>query len=368
MRVRPGSATIALAAFLSVSPALADIVIGTAGPMTGTFAIFGEQMRRGAEQAVADINAAGGVLGQPLTLTVGDDLCDRKEADAIANQMTGRKIALMAGHLCSGASIAAATVYAEAGIVQISPGATNPRYTDERAGPGVFRLAGRDDRQGAAAADFIATRFKGKRVAILHDEGAYGKALADDVERALAATGIKPIFTDTYESGGKEYGALAARLKDARIDAVFVGGMPTEAGLIARAMRDVATRTALVGGDALLADDFWLASGSAGEGAFVSYPPDPSRSPDAASLVAKFRAAGVEPEGFVLPTYAAIQIWAAAAATVGALDGPKVAAAIAEGTFDTVLGKVSFDEKGDADLPSFVIYEWKFGRYDYLGN
>lgn len=359
---------LALAAFAGAPPSSAEIVIGTAGPMTGTFAIFGEQMRKGAEQAIADINASGGVLGQQLTLTVGDDLCDRKQADAIANQMAGRKIALMAGHLCSGASIAAATVYTEAGIIEISPGATNPKFTDERAGPGIFRLTGRDDRQGVAAGDFMASQFKSKRVAIVHDEGVYGKTLADDVEKALANVGIKPVFTDTYESGGKEYGALAARLKDARIDAIFVGGMPTEAGLIARALRDAGTQTALVGGDALIADDFWQAAGNAGEGTFVTYPPDPARSPEAGQLVAKFRATGTEPEGFVLPTYAAVQVWAAAAAAAGSVDGPAVAAKLAEGNFDTVLGKISFDEKGDVKLPAFVIYEWKAGRYDYVGN
>src|SRR5262245_46262320 len=109
MRSLAYPAALALVALVTAAPASAEIVIGTAGPMTGTFAVFGTQMRQGAEQAVADLNAAGGVLGQQITLTVGDDLCDRKQADAIANQMAGRKIALMAGHLCSGASIAAAT-------------------------------------------------------------------------------------------------------------------------------------------------------------------------------------------------------------------------------------------------------------------
>ena len=219
-----------------------------------------------------------------------------------------------------------------------------------------------------SAGDFIATQFKGKRVAIVHDEGVYGKTLADDVEKALGDAGVKPVFTDTYESGGKDYAALVARLKDARIDAIFLGGMPTEAGLIARAMRDAGTNTVIVGGDALIADDFWHASGNAGEGTFVTYPPDSAKSPEAAALVAAFRTAGIEPEGFTLPTYAAIQIWAAAATAAGSIDGPKVAATIAGGTFDTVVGKVSFDEKGDAKLPAFVIYEWKSGRYDYLGN
>jgi branched-chain amino acid transport system substrate-binding protein len=179
--------------------------------MSGTFSVFGDQMRVGANMAVADINASGGVLGQPLTLAIGDDLCDRKQADAVANQMAGRKVAVVIGHLCSGASIAAATVYAESGIIEISPAATNPQFTDNRAGPGIFRLAGRDDRQGPAVAAFIAARFKDKRIAVVHDEGSYGKTLSDDVEKALGAAGLKPILSDTYESGGRDYTALVSR-------------------------------------------------------------------------------------------------------------------------------------------------------------
>jgi branched-chain amino acid transport system substrate-binding protein len=363
---RPAAILLSLLAL--AAPASAETAIGLAGPMSGTFSVFGEEMKAGAAMAVADINASGGVLGEQLTLAVGDDLCDRKQADAVANQMAGRKVAVVVGHLCSGASIAAATVYAEAGIVQISPGATNPQFTDGRAGPGVFRLAGRDDRQGPAAAAFIASRFKDRRIAVVHDEGSYGKALADDVEKALAGAGLKPVLTDTYDSGGKDYAALVSRLKDARIDVVFLGGMAPEAGLIARAIRDAELNAALIGGDALLTDEFWQAAGDAGEGTFVTYPPDPAANPDAAALVAKFRAAGTEPEGFVLPAYAAVQVWAEAAKAAGSTDFARVTAAIAGGTFDTAIGKVSFDDKGDMRLPAFVVYEWKAGRYAYLGN
>jgi branched-chain amino acid transport system substrate-binding protein len=144
--------------------------------------------------------------------------------------------------------------------------------------------------------------------------------------------------------------------------------MAPEAGLIAKAMRAAELNAALVGGDALLTDEFWQAAGEAGEGTFVTYPPDPAANPDIADVLAKFRSAGAEPEGFVLPAYAAVEVWAAAAKAAGSTDFAKVAAAIAGGTFDTVIGKVSFDEKGDMRLPSFVVYEWKAGRYGYLGN
>jgi branched-chain amino acid transport system substrate-binding protein len=137
---------LAAAFAFGATAAQADMVIATAGPMTGPYASFGEQMRRGAEQAVADINAAGGVLGQKLVLEVGDDACDPKQAVAVANQMINKGVVLMAGHFCSGSSIPASNVYAEENVLQISPASTNPQLT-ERGLDNVFRTCGRDDRR-----------------------------------------------------------------------------------------------------------------------------------------------------------------------------------------------------------------------------
>ena len=144
---------------LMAGPAWAQIKIGTAGPMTGQYASFGAQMKAGAEQAVADINAAGGVNGQQLELMVGDDACDPKQAVAVANQAAGEGVVFMAGHFCSGSSIPASQVYAEEGIIQISPASTNPDFTDKRPGDGVFRTCGRDDQQGEVAGKFLQEKF-----------------------------------------------------------------------------------------------------------------------------------------------------------------------------------------------------------------
>jgi branched-chain amino acid transport system substrate-binding protein len=353
---------------LLASPAAAETLVGVAGPMSGSYAVFGAQMKAGAERAVADINAAGGVLGQSLALSVGDDLCDRKQADAVANQMAGRGIVFMAGHLCTGASLAAATVYSESGIVQMSPGATGADFTDRRAGPGVFRLAGRDDAEGAAIAAFIAARFKDSRVALLRDDSAYGTALADEVGKALFAEGIRPLISDQYRSGDRDFSAVVSRLAEARADLLVVAGYPTEAGLLAAEIRRQGLATAIVGGDALMSDEYWRNAAEAGDGTYVAYPPDPASGPAATKTVAAFRAAGIEPAGFVLPTYAALQIWSSAAAQAGTVEAAAVAAAIASGSFDTVLGRVRFNAKGDAELPSFVLYQWKAGRPVPVGH
>ena len=168
---------------LGAGAAQADIVIATAGPMTGQYAIFGEQMRKGAEQAVKDLNDAGGVLGEQLVLQVGDDACDPKQAVAVANQFINEGVELVAGHWCSGSSIPASQVYSEEGILQISPGSTNPQLTEE-SGDSVFRTCGRDDQQGQVAGEFLASEFGDKKIAIIHDKTAYGKGLADATQAA----------------------------------------------------------------------------------------------------------------------------------------------------------------------------------------
>src|SRR5262245_8932751 len=138
----------------AAAPAGADITIATAGPMTGQYAAFGAQFKAGAEMAVADINAAGGVLGEKLALEVGDDACDPKQAVAVANQLARKGVRFVAGHFCSGSSIPASAVYAEEGLIQISPASTNPKFTDERPGSGILRVCGRDDQQGEFVGKF----------------------------------------------------------------------------------------------------------------------------------------------------------------------------------------------------------------------
>ena len=347
--------------------ASAEIMIGTAGPMTGQYASFGQQMKAGAEQAVADINAAGGVNGEMLELVIGDDACDPKQAVAVANQMAGDGVVFMAGHFCSGSSIPASSVYAEEGIIQISPASTNPKFTDERPADGVYRVCGRDDQQGEVAGQFLLERFPDAKIAFVHDKSAYGKGLADATLAVYEENGGSPLMYEAYTAGEKDYTALVTKLKNEDADVLYVGGYHTEAGLMARQMRDQGMDTVLVSGDALVTDEYWSITGDAGEGTLMTFSPDPRKNEGVAELVETFRSAGVEPEGYVLYTYAAIQAWAQAAGAAGdAGDYDAMVGALNDGSFDTVLGELSFDEKGDVSLPGYVFYEWNDGAYDYL--
>ena len=340
------------------------IVIATAGPMTGQYATFGEQMRRGAEQAVKDINATGGVLGKKLKLEIGDDQCDPKQAVAVANQMVNKGVKFMAGHFCSGSSIPASQVYQTENILMISPGSTNPKLT-ERGMSNVFRVCGRDDQQGQVAGDFIADKFKSKRIAVVHDKQAYSQGLAEETMKQLKKRGISLAMTGTVTPKEKDYSAIVTRLKKNRIDILFYGGYHAEAGLIVRQMREQGLATRMVSGDALVTQEFWNITGKLGEGTLMTFSPDPRKNPKVAPLVAKFKAQGFSAEGYTLYTYGAIQVFAQAAKRAGGIDAAKLRKQLHSSKFDTVLGTIGFDAKGDVAAPGYVFYEWKGGTYDY---
>ena len=357
-------ATAALLA--TVGAAQAQIRVATVGPMTGEYAAIGVQMKTGAEQAVADINKAGGVNGQQLVLEVGDDACDPKQAVSVANQMASRKVAVVAGHYCSGSSIPASKVYGEEGILQISPASTNPKYTDEGSW-NTFRVCGRDDQQGALAGKYLADKFKDKKIAILHDNSAYGKGLADETKKAMNAAGVTETLYSAYVPGERDFSALISRMKQAGIEVIYVGGYHTATGLIARQAKEQGMNVAMVGGDALVTNEFWQISGPAGEGTIMTFPPDPRKSAGAAPIVAEFKAKNFDPEGYTLYTYAALQIWAEAAKKANSVDGKKVADVMHSGQpFPSVLGDISFDKKGDVTAAGYVFYVWKNGNYSEM--
>jgi branched-chain amino acid transport system substrate-binding protein len=326
--------------------------------MTGPYAAFGRQLRLGAEQAVADINAAGGVLGRKVQLEVGDDLCDPKQARAVAEKFADTALPVVLGHFCSSSSIPASEVYANAGVLQISPASSNPSFT-ERHLWNTFRTCARDDQQGLVAGQYLARAYRGKNIAILHDRSSYGKGLADGTKKTLNNAGVTEKLYQAYTQGDKDFTALVSRLKASAIDAVYVGGYHTEAGLILRQMRSQGVKAQLVSGDALVTSEFWSIAGPAGEGVRMTFGPDPRKRRTAAAVVKAFKDKGYDPEGYTLYTYAAFQIWAQAATKARTIDSRKVAETMRAGKWDTVLGPIGFDRKGDITSIDYVFYVWK---------
>jgi branched-chain amino acid transport system substrate-binding protein len=347
--------------------AQADVVIATAGPMTGQYAVFGEQMKRGAEMAVKDINAKGGINGEKIVLKIGDDACDPKQAVAVANQLVNDKVVFVAGHFCSSSSIPASAVYNEEGVLQISPASTNVKLT-EQGFDNVFRTCGRDDVQGIYAGNYVVDNKLAEKVAIIHDKSAYGQGLADEFKKQLNTRGVKEVMYEAITQGDKDFSALVTKMKGAGVQLIYHGGYHTEAGLIIRQAREQGLNATLMSGDALVDKQYWDITGATGEGTLMTFPPDPRKLPTAGDLVKRFEAEGYSPEGYTLYTYAAIQAYADAAAKAGGTDPEKVAAALRAGSYTTVLGPIAFNAKGDVTDPKYVMFRWNNGQYTEISG
>ena len=355
----------ALAVGFGATAAMAgDVTISVSGPFTGSLASFGAQLKTGAEAAMKDINAAGGVNGSMLKVVYGDDACDPKQAVAVANKNAADKVSAVIGHFCSGSSIPASKVYDEAGIVQISAASTNPDFTD-KGGWNVHRVCGRDDAQGRVAGAFLAKKYAGKAIAILHDKSAYGKGLADQTKMAANKAGLTEAMYEAINPGEKDYTAIVSKLKEAKVEAVYLGGYHPEGGLIQRQMREQGLNAQLIMGDSVNTKEFWTITGDSGEGMLFTFAPDPQKFPEAKAVVDGIKAGGGNPEGYTLYSYAAIQTWAAAAKATGGFDSHKIAEWLRAGNeMSTVIGKIKMDKKGDIIDPIYVFYKWSKGEYN----
>ncbi len=359
------AAALALGAFVTSHDAQADITIAVAGPMTGDLAAFGEQLRRGSEMAVKDINAAGGVNGEQLKLEIGDDQCDPKQARQVANDLAAKGVVFVAGHFCSGSSIPASEVYVEEGILQMTPASTNPAFTDDPAAKGVktiFRACGRDDAQGVFAGPWLAKTYPGKNVAILDDKSAYGQGLANETQKNFEGAGGKTALRETYTQKEKDFSALIAKMKEAKIDVVYIGGYHNDVGLMVRQAREQGFNAAFVSADALNTAEFWSISGPAGEGLRYSDGASAVNLDSAKAVVEKFRAEKYEPEGYTLNSYAAIQAWAAAANEAKSTDAEKVAAVLRAHPQKTAIGELTWDAKGDLTKVNYAWYVYHDGK------
>jgi branched-chain amino acid transport system substrate-binding protein len=360
------SMSIALSLLLA-GVAHAQVRLAVAGPVTGPNASFGAQLTQGVEQAVEDINKAGGILGQKIEVEVGDDVSDPKQGVSVANNFSGAGVKFVIGHYNSGVTIPASAVYQENGILEITPASTNPTVT-ERNMWNIFRVCGRDDQQGQVAGEYILKHLKGKKIAVVHDKTTYGKGLADEMKKTINKGGMKEVLYEGVNTGEKDYSALVSKIKQANPDLIYWGGLYTEGGLIVRQLRDQGVKAPLMGGDGITSDEFASVGGPGVEGTLMTYGPDPRNRPEAKKVVDEFRAKKFEPEAYTLYSYAGVQIIKQAAEAAKSVDPKKVAEKMHSGMhFKTVLGDIAYDKKGDITKLDYVMYIWKKNAQGKIG-
>jgi len=334
------------------------IKIAIAGPITGPVAQYGDMQMSGAKMAVEQINAKGGVNGKKLEAVLIDDVCEPKQAVAVANQIVNQKIKYVVGHLCSGSTQPASKLYEDEGILMITPAATNPSIT-QQGYKMVFRTIGTDDQQGPTAGQYIATQVKPKKLAIIHDKQQYGEGIAKEVDKTVKAAGIKPVLFEGISKGQTDFSALITKMKKDGVDFVYYGGYHPELGLLLRQSKEQGFTAKYMGPEGVGNKDISAIAGPASEGLLVTLPADFSTDPANADLVKAFKDQNQDPSGpFVMPAYAAVEIIADAIKGAKTEDAVKLAEYIRKNSFQTPIGKVAFKDNGDLKEFEFVIFEW----------
>jgi branched-chain amino acid transport system substrate-binding protein len=352
---------------LLAGAAQAQVKLAVAGPVTGANAAFGAQLTQGVQQAVEDINKAGGILGQKIQVEVGDDVSDPKQGVSVANKFVGDGVKFVVGHFNSGVTMPASDVYAENDILFITPSATNPKITDRKLWD-AFRTCGRDDQQGMVWAELARDKLKGKKIAVIHDKTTYGKGLADAALENMHKFGVKEVLYEGVNTGEKDYSAIVSKIKDAGADYLMWGGLHTEGGLILRQMRDQGMNTIMISGDGITDSEFAAIGGPGVEGTLMTFGPEPRNNPNAKAAVDSFKAKGFDPQGYTLYSYAAVQIMKQAAEKANSLDPKRIAEVMHSGMpFHTVIGDISYDKKGDRTTVDYVWYVWKKGPDGKIG-
>jgi branched-chain amino acid transport system substrate-binding protein len=342
----------------SINLAQADIKIAIAGPQTGDVAQYGDMQVVGAEMAIEQINAAGGVNGEQLVAIRYDDACEPKQAVAVANKIVNDGIKYVVGHLCSSSTQPASDVYEDEGILSITPASTNPTIT-ERGYEMIFRTIGLDSHQGPTAGNFIANRIKPSRVAVIHDKQQYGEGIATAVKTTLEEKGINVVLFEGVNKGDKDFSPLVAKLQKEKVDFVYYGGYHPELGQLLRQTAEKKLAIRFMGPEGVGNKDISQIAGEAAEGLIVTLPPAFDTRPENSDLVKAFKAKNQDPSGaFVMTSYAAVKVIADAIKGAGTKDPVELAAYIHKSTFDTPMGKIAFDEKGDLKGFDFEIYYW----------
>ncbi|MDO1582271.1 branched-chain amino acid ABC transporter substrate-binding protein [Rhizobium oryzicola] len=353
----------AIATMGLASVAHADITIGLIAPLTGPVAAYGNQVKNGAETAIAEINKKGGILGEKVVLKTADDGGEPKQGVSAANQLVGEGIRYVVGPVTSGVAMPASDVLAENGVLMVTPTATTPNLT-KRGLNNLLRTCGRDDQQAEVAAKYVLKNFKDKRVAIINDKGAYGKGLADAFKATLNAGDMKEVFDDAVTPGDKDFSAITTRLKSQNVDVIYFGGYHPEGGLLARQLADLGVKPQLIGGDGLSNTEFWSIGTQSAAGTIFTNAADATKSADSKAAAEALAAKGIPAEAFTLNAYAAVEVIKAGIEKAkSAKDTEAVAKALKSGEpIPTAIGKLTYGETGDLTSQAFSLFKWQDGK------
>ncbi|MBU0480224.1 MAG: branched-chain amino acid ABC transporter substrate-binding protein [Proteobacteria bacterium] len=339
--------------------------IGVAGSHSGDLASYGLPTVKAVRMVVEEVNRSGGVLGKKVELLQEDDVCKPEVATNTATKLVSEKVDAVIGHICSGATKAALGIYKDAGMVTISPSATNPDLTQSGEYPNFFRTIASDDAQARREVDFALTVLKLRKIAIIHDKGDYGKGLAEFAKAFVEKDPrAKVVLYEGVTPGAVDYSAIVQKIKRSGAGAVIFGGYHPEASKIVTQMRQKRLDTIFISDDGVKDDTFIKVAGKFAEGVYATGPMDTSDNPLTKKAVAEHKKLYNEsPGAFFLNAYAATQALLNAIEKAGSTDYAAVTAALRSEYVETPLGRISFDERGDAIGVGFSMFQVVNGKY-----
>ncbi len=354
-----------VATMAGIGLAADTIKLGVAGPHSGDLASYGIPTVKAAELVVKEVNAKGGVLGKKVELLVEDDVCKPEVATNTATKLLSNKVDVVLGHICSGATRAAMGIYKDSKIIAMSPSATNPALTQSGDYPNFYRTIASDDAQAKLEVDFALEVLKVKKIAVLHDKGDYGKGLAEFAKGFLEKSPqAKVVLYEGITPGAVDYSAVVQKIKRSEAEAVIFGGYHPEASKIVSQMRKKRMKTIFISDDGVKDETFIKVAQKYAEGVYATGPKDVSNNPMAiAATEAHKKAYGQDPGAFFLNAYAATLALLNGIEQAGSTDYDAVENALRTKFVETPLGKIRFDERGDAVGVGFSMYQVQNGVF-----
>ncbi len=341
------------------------IKLGVAGAQSGDLASYGLPTVKAAELVVAMYNAKGGINGKKVELLIEDDVCKPEVATNTATKLVTDGVHVVLGHICSGATKAALPIYKEAGVVVMSPSATNPGLTQSGDYPNFFRTIASDDAQAQTEVDFAINVIGAKKIAVVHDKGDYGKGLAEFAKKFIEESGkAEVVLFEGVTPGAVDYTAIVQKIKRKGADAVIFGGYHPEASKIVSMMKKKRLKITFISDDGVKDDTFIKVAGKNAEGVYASGPNDNSANPlSAAAIDAHKKEYKEDPGAFYENAYSAALALLNAIEKAGSTDMAAVVKALQTEEVDTPVGKIHFDARGDAVGVGFAMYVVKDGKY-----
>ena len=366
----------AAAMLLAGSAFAQDLVvkIGHVGPTSGGIAHLGKDNEMGARMAIDELNAKGVTIGgkkAKFELLAEDDAADPKQGTAAAQKLVDAKVNGVIGHLNSGTSIPASKIYSDAGIPQISPSATNPKFT-RNGYKTTFRVVADDVHLGGTLGKYAVKELKGKSIAVIDDRTAYGQGVADEFEKGVKGAGGKIVGREFTNDKASDFTAILTKLKATKPDVVFFGGMDAVAGPMLRQMKQLGIEAKFVGGDGICSGELpKLAAGAMGDGQVVCAEAGgvegaAKKSMDDfyASFKKKFN---TDVQVYAPYVYDAVNVMVAAMVKAGSAEPAKYLPELAKTDgFKGVTGTIGFDNKGDVKNGALTLYTYKAGKRDQI--